>query len=53
MLRRMCWDGLPKTATNGDAPAPIEDYLAAGSAQLWQRALVGARLTAALYSAAD
>ncbi|GAB2448939.1 ribonuclease D [Nocardia tengchongensis] len=53
LLRRMCWDGLPKSVTNGEAPALIEDYLAAGGARPWQRALVVPRLTAALYSTED
>ncbi|MFC3434969.1 ribonuclease D [Nocardia seriolae] len=49
LLRRMCWDGLPKSATNGEAPGLIEDYLAAGGARPWQRELAVPRLSEALY----
>ncbi|MEV0467178.1 ribonuclease D [Nocardia tengchongensis] len=49
LLRRMCWDGLPKSVTNGEAPALIEDYLAAGGARPWQRELTVPRLSEALY----
>ncbi len=49
LLRRMCWDGLPKTATNGDSTAVIEDYLVAGGARQWQRDLAVPRLAEALF----
>ncbi|GAB4584976.1 ribonuclease D [Nocardia sp. IFM 10818] len=53
LLRRMCWDGLPRTATNGDASAMIDDFLTAGGARPWQRDLAVPRLAAALYPAPD
>lgn len=49
LLRRMCWDGLPKSVTNGGAPTLIEDFLSAGGARPWQRALTVPRLSEALY----
>ncbi|MBL1079697.1 ribonuclease D [Nocardia sp. 2] len=49
LLRRMCWDGLPRTVTNGDAPAMIDDFLANGGARAWQRDLAVSRLASALY----
>ncbi|WP_067541078.1 ribonuclease D [Nocardia crassostreae] len=49
LLRRMCWDGLPRAATNGDAPTLIEDFLTTGGARPWQRNLAVPRLAAALY----
>nr|WP_024805925.1 ribonuclease D [Nocardia sp. BMG51109] len=52
LLRRLCWDGL---AEFGSATVPedperaVDDYLAAGGARPWQRALAVPRLTAALF----
>ncbi|WP_067813514.1 ribonuclease D [Nocardia inohanensis] len=51
LLRRMCWDGLPLTVTNGDGPALIDAFLTAGGARPWQRELAVPRLAAALYPA--
>ncbi|MBF6237082.1 ribonuclease D [Nocardia otitidiscaviarum] len=53
LLRRMCWDGLPRTATNGDGAAVIDDYLSAGGARPWQRELTVPRLAAALFAPAQ
>lgn len=49
LLRRMCWDGLPKSVANGEAPSLIEGYLTAGGARPWQRTLTVPRLSEALY----
>ncbi|WP_306363617.1 ribonuclease D [Nocardia sp. CC227C] len=53
LLRRMCWDGLPRTAANGDGAAVIDDYLSAGGARPWQRELAVPRLAAALFATAQ
>ncbi|WP_067704105.1 ribonuclease D [Nocardia jejuensis] len=53
LLRRMCWDGLPRTAVNGRAPALIDEFLATGGARPWQRELAVGRLAEALYPAPD
>ncbi|MBF6181245.1 ribonuclease D [Nocardia otitidiscaviarum] len=53
LLRRMCWDGLPRTAANGDGAAVIDDYLSAGGARPWQRELTVPRLATALFAPAQ
>ncbi|SUA80295.1 Ribonuclease D [Nocardia otitidiscaviarum] len=53
LLRRMCWDGLPRTAANGDGAAVIDDYLSAGGARPWQRELTVPRLATALFTPAQ
>ncbi|MET9486687.1 ribonuclease D [Nocardia sp. NPDC006630] len=53
LLRRMCWDGLPRTITDGEGPALIDDFLSAGGARPWQRELAVSRLADALFPADD